>query len=215
MDDSRLLFGRQFRFQLFGDRAGDVALDGEDVSQVAIVSLRQWASVRASINCALTRTLPAARCTLPSSRWDTPSCCPISRRLRGRPLRYCITLERLMTFRSAMFARSVRISSCTPSAKYALSLSLLRFSKGRTATLFSGIAAGFRAPSSVDARRQKNQDPAKIAAARTIALRAIGKDQRDFAGMERRAPGAGFRLFLRGFLVSPGEHGYRDPGRKG
>jgi hypothetical protein len=40
MDDSRLLFGRQFRFQLFGDRAGDVALDGEDVSQVAVVGLR-------------------------------------------------------------------------------------------------------------------------------------------------------------------------------
>ena len=33
------------------------------------------------------------------------------------PLLYCITLVRLMTFKSAIFARSVRISSCTPSVK--------------------------------------------------------------------------------------------------
>ena len=45
-----------------------------------------------------------------------------------------------MTFKSAIFARSVRISSCTPSVKKAFSLSLLRFSNGSTAMLFSPIA---------------------------------------------------------------------------
>ena len=44
---------------------------------------------------------------------------PISRKLRGAPLLYSITEVRLITFRSAIFARSVRISSCTPSAKNA------------------------------------------------------------------------------------------------
>src|SRR5262249_4768559 len=67
--------------------------------------------------CALTRILLAARCTVPSSKCATPSCCPISRRLRASPLLYCITLVRLMTFRSAIWARSLRIWSCTPSAK--------------------------------------------------------------------------------------------------
>src|SRR4029434_2168897 len=46
-----------------------------------------------------------------------------------------------MTFRSAIFDKRVRISSWMPSAKYALALSSLRFSKGSTAMLFSGIAA--------------------------------------------------------------------------
>src|SRR4030095_10306152 len=66
---------------------------------------------------------------------------PISRRLRCAPVLYCITEVRLMTFRSAIFARSVKISSCTPSVKKAFSLSLLRFSNGRTAMLFSGPLA--------------------------------------------------------------------------
>jgi hypothetical protein len=35
---------------------------------------------------------------------------------------YCITDVRLMTFKSAIFARWVRISSCTPSAKYSFCL---------------------------------------------------------------------------------------------
>src|SRR6266496_3289736 len=53
-----------------------------------------------------------------------------------------MTEVRLITFRSATFARSARISSCTPSVKKAFSLSLLRFSNGRTAMLFSGMAVG-------------------------------------------------------------------------
>src|SRR5881275_1514656 len=43
---------------------------------------------------------------------------------------------REITFKSAIFDRRVRISSWTPSAKYALSGSWLRFSKGNTATPF-------------------------------------------------------------------------------
>src|SRR5437762_6303378 len=98
-------------------------------------------SVLASINCALTRTRFPARCTLPSSTCATPSCWAISRRLRVAAFLYWITLVRLITFRSATLARFVRTSSCTPSAKYAFSFSALKFSKGRTAILFSGIGA--------------------------------------------------------------------------
>src|SRR4051812_37650061 len=80
-----------------------------------------------------------------------------------------MTEVRLMTFRSATLAKSVRISSCTPSVKNAFSLSLLRFSKGRTAILFSGmveavpgagLAAGFDGATVVDLDedwREKNQ----------------------------------------------------------
>src|SRR5437899_4989321 len=50
-----------------------------------------------------------------------------------------------MTFTSAIFDKRVRISSWIPSAKYAFSLSLLRFSNGKTAMLFSGIAVGVEA----------------------------------------------------------------------
>src|SRR5437899_12582307 len=57
------------------------------------------------------------------------------------PLLYGVTLVRLVTFRSATFARSVRISSCTPSVKKAFSCSLLRLLNGSTAMLFSGGAA--------------------------------------------------------------------------
>src|SRR4030095_15588214 len=49
---------------------------------------------------------------------------------------------RLITFRSAILARFVKISSCTPSVKKAFAFSSLRFSNGRTAMLFSGTAGG-------------------------------------------------------------------------
>src|SRR5947199_688833 len=57
------------------------------------------------------------------------------------PLLYGITLVRLITFRSATFARSLSVSSCTPSAEKAFSCSLLRLLNGSTAMLFSGGAA--------------------------------------------------------------------------
>src|SRR6266513_1179173 len=65
-----------------------------------------------------------------------------SGRFRSAPTLYCIVDVRLITFRSATLERPVRISSCTPSAKKAFSFSSLKFSKGRTAMLFSGIGAG-------------------------------------------------------------------------
>ena len=66
--------------------------------------------------------------------------------IAGAPLLYCMTLVRLITFRSAICARSVKISSCTPSVKKAFSLSLLRFSKGSTAMIFPGSCAKQRVP---------------------------------------------------------------------
>ncbi len=117
-DDARLFFGRQFRLQLIGDGSGDVALNGEDIGEIAIVSLRPDMRVGAGIN--ELRIHPhLARDALHTSfeKYATPSCFPISRRFRAMPLRYCITLVRLITFRSAIFARLVRISSCTLSAK--------------------------------------------------------------------------------------------------
>ena len=47
--------------------------------------------------------------------------------------RYCMTLVRLITLRSAILASLVKTSSWTPSAKNACSLSSLRFSNGSTA----------------------------------------------------------------------------------
>src|SRR5213596_384824 len=95
----------------------------------------------------------------------TPSSCAIWRRFRLASLLYCITLRRLMTFRSAIFARSVRISSCTPSAKKALSGLRLKFSNGNTATLFSGAvcAKGGRL-------RETKIIPARIAAANVSTI---------------------------------------------
>ena len=78
---------------------------------------RDARSFRASINCAVTRTRLPTRCTLPSSTCATCRACAISGSLRELFSRYCITLVRLVTFRSATFASVVRISSCTPSAK--------------------------------------------------------------------------------------------------
>ena len=57
--------------------------------------------------------------------------------MRGAPLLYCITDVRLITFRSAILARLVRISSCTPSVKKAFAFSSLRFSNGSTAIDFA------------------------------------------------------------------------------
>src|SRR4029453_2820935 len=68
----------------------------------------------------------------------TPSCFAMSGRLSGALLNFRVE-ERAMTLRSATFASRVRISSCTPSVKNALSGSRLRFSNGRTAMLLAGI----------------------------------------------------------------------------
>src|ERR1700756_2550761 len=78
------------------------------------------------------------------------------RRSRGIPLLYCITEVRLITFKSATLARFVRISSCTPSAKYALFGSRLRLSKGKTAMDFA------------DEARRKNVEKVTVTATANI-----------------------------------------------
>ena len=93
--------------------------------------------MRASINCTFTRTLSPAFCTAPSRTVETPSSCATLFKLSGL-LWYPAVEVREITLRSRTVANFVRISSFMPSAKYALSGSWLRFSKGRTAMLFSG-----------------------------------------------------------------------------
>src|SRR5262245_14924222 len=70
----------------------------------------------------------------------TPSCFAMSGKFSGALLNFWVEV-RAMTLRSATFASRVRISSCTPSVKNALSGSRLRFSNGRTAMLLAGISA--------------------------------------------------------------------------
>src|SRR5204862_7761226 len=65
----------------------------------------------------------------------TPSCRAMSRKSDGALLKRCVDVREI-TFRSATFANRVRISSCTPSQKYALSGSRLRLSNGSTAIDF-------------------------------------------------------------------------------
>src|SRR4030095_15711430 len=69
----------------------------------------------------------------------TPSCFAMSGRFSGALLNFRVEV-REMTLRSATFASRVRISSCTPSVKKALSRSRLKFSNGRTAMLLAGIS---------------------------------------------------------------------------
>ena len=71
-----------------------------------------------------------------------------------------MTLVRLMTFKSAILARWVKISSWTPSAKKAFAFSSLRFSNGSTAMLFSTAVASERA----GALRKKEKTAAASAA---------------------------------------------------
>jgi hypothetical protein len=48
--DRTFLGGREFRLQLVGDAFGNVALDGEDVGQIAIVGLRPEVHVVAGVD---------------------------------------------------------------------------------------------------------------------------------------------------------------------
>src|SRR6266850_6727194 len=67
---------------------------------------------------------------------ETPSCLAISRKLSGLLLYFSVDVREI-TLRSAILESRVKISSWIPSAKYALDLSSLRFSNGRTAMDFS------------------------------------------------------------------------------
>ena len=101
------------RLQLLGDRFGDFALDREDVSQIAIVSLGPKMRVVARVD-----QLRVHPHFVPRS---SGHCLPgREQRLALDQFRagyalaaalYCITLVRLITFKSATLARLVRISS--------------------------------------------------------------------------------------------------------
>ena len=130
------------------------------------LSAQTCVSLRASINWALTRTRFAERCTLPSRTCATFSACAISGRLRVDVFLYCITMVRLITFRSAIFAKSVRISSWTPSAKNANALSWLKFSNGKTAIDFAGKSADALCLGAAVKRPSKNK-PIEMAPAIT------------------------------------------------
>src|SRR5207237_7389262 len=90
---------------------------------------------------------------------------------------------RLITLRSAIRERLVKISSCTPSVKKALSGSRLRFSKGKTAIVFSGKAAEVTGVATGDggvlvfaeggARRQTSSPPITSTASTTPAAATI------------------------------------------
>ena len=86
-----------------------------------------------------------------------------------------MTLVRLITFKSAILERSVKISSCTPSVKKAFAFSSLRFSNGRTAMRFFRSAWDLARPVAQDeligqqqnhGHGQHRHDPAIDASAR-------------------------------------------------
>src|SRR5438034_9428000 len=94
-----------------------------------------------------------------------------------------MTEVRLMTFNAAILARSVRISSCTPSVKNALSGSRLRFSNGRTAMLFPRGNLESNPDWGTRPLREKNKNPAAAAkqnaAANDAASLGLRCDQRN------------------------------------
>ena len=101
-----LLVRRQLRLQLIGDGFGDFALDGEDISQVAIVGLCPQMRVGSRVYQLriypnfVGSTLHAAfddmsHAKLPSDFAQIARCAAF----------VCMTLVRLITFKSAIFAR--------------------------------------------------------------------------------------------------------------
>ena len=112
---------RDFGVKLLSDFLRNLALDSEQVFQIAIVLLAPRCACPCacrSIACSCEARRRPCR-TLPSNTWETRSSSPILRIFRLP--RYSITLVRLMTLRSAIFASLVKISSCTPSTKRLLS----------------------------------------------------------------------------------------------
>src|SRR5947207_14825093 len=71
----------------------------------------------------------------------TPSCLAMSGKFSGALLKRWVEV-RAITLRSDTFASRVKISTCTPSVKYAFDLSSRKLAKGRTAIdLFETVAA--------------------------------------------------------------------------
>src|SRR5438128_714421 len=126
-----------------------------------------------------------------------------------------MTEVRLITFRSATFARSARISFCTPSVKNAFSWFALRFSNGSTAMLFSGIAVavetGATAPTlaCLALKTPKYQPPTASASkqsdtsARTRTL-FFDRGKNDATDGERAAPSLLHRYYAHRIAQAPG-----------
>ena len=130
--------------QIIGDRLGDLAFHREHVGELAIIgSAQRWASVMALISWTFTRTWSLDFWTEPSRMLVTPSCFAICRKSSGALLNRCVDVREI-TLRSATFARRVRISSCTPSPKNALSGSRLKLSKAKRRWISPAIRWWFR-----------------------------------------------------------------------
>ena len=126
----------------------------------------------------------------------------MSRTFRRVP-RYSNTDVRLMTLRSATFAKSVRIASCTPSLKCAYCVSSLKFSNGNTAMLVAGtpvftVVPEFPGSCRCTLRRRKidKLKASEPAANKMITMNGIfGQGSAITGRIAARA--AGFHLLLR------------------
>src|SRR6266849_10731757 len=106
-----------------------------------------------------------------------------------------MTDMREMTFRSPIFDRLVRMSSCIPSAKYAFAFSSFRFAKGNTAIDLSILRAETRG---------KRKKPAAAETTTPIAISII-KLRRRWVGSERRCRRSCANALWRD-VVGPGEN---------
>lgn len=103
---------------MIGDGPGDFALNRENICKIAMVSLcPKRCRIGARVDQlridpdAIRRALDAAF----QKMCHTECLTDLTQVCAALP--FCMTEVRLITFKSAIFARAVRISSCTPSAK--------------------------------------------------------------------------------------------------
>ena len=73
--------------KLVGDRPCDFTLNRKEIGYIPIVGLRPHVRVGRRLDELRVNSEPIADAlALPSKRWATPSCWPISREFRGFPL---------------------------------------------------------------------------------------------------------------------------------
>src|SRR5258708_39725335 len=159
-------------------------------------------SVRASISCAVIRTLSPERATEPSTTASTLRARAIS--ARGfRVFLYCIADVREITRSDLIFARLVVSSSVMPSAKYSWLGSPERFSNGSTAkermrlpplyprqalTDEKKTATNVNARSAGNSARRHAIDPDAVRpAGEELVARAGGSPSRDVFGASTEA----------------------------
>ncbi len=117
--DGNHFVGGEFCLKLIGYHLGNLALDGKNIREVAVIGLTPEMRVVAGID-QLRIHSHMIRDTLHASFQyicDAELLADLAQIALHAVFLYCITLVRLITFRSAILARSVRISSWTPSAK--------------------------------------------------------------------------------------------------